>query len=1504
MEAKNIVPEENYEKQAISDQEQVNKKEEIKSNGNGSSLQPKDTQRDKIEQFKRKLFKQERDRASKIIKQIRQSQDIDSFLFKTTAAIQEELQLDRVFIYRFDPKSEGQKGQVVAESLVRGWTPAIDEILPCIGFGSTYASEYESQGFVAIEDVEREKLTAYQKQLLQKFQVRASLAFPILVNDTYASEDKTYELDKVWGLLVVQQCEEPRQWQEDEINLLYQISVELTLGLQQDQPRLQLSQQKDIFTTINQEMQILMQEMVDKIRGLLKADRVLAYGFNPDWSGKVLAESVDSNWKRAGSTFDKDYFLKGEQYKPYYVVNDIYAKDFARCLIEALEKLQAKAYILVPIEQNSQLQGVIAAYQNSGPRNWQQSEVNLMLKFARQFSFPLQQTAFIRKTAFQTEQMELAFQREKDLNKMVERMRTAKDEETAFQIATQEGRKILGVDRLAIYRFNSDWSGEFISESVGAGWSSLIENIPVVKDTYLQENRGGRYKFGECFAVDDIYNIGHQPCHVELLEQFEARAYAIAPVMLQDKKLWGLVGAYQNNGVRKWQEDEIDALRQIGIQLGIAMQRIEYVGKLEARAEQEQSIAKIVDRIRQSLNLYDILKTATQEVRQLLKADRVVAYRFNPDWSGEVVAESMTPGWVSVMDIQQVDKTLYSSEMSADGACTIRDIAAGSALDKDTYLRETKGGGYQNGRPFRSVNDIYKAGFSACYIESLEKYQAKAYIIAPIIEGGQMWGLFAAYQNSGPRDWQDSELKLLTTVGAQLGVAVQQAEYAQKIQLQSQQDKAVARIVERIRSSVDLKAIFSNSTQEVRRLLEADRAVIYRFNLDWSGEVLAESVTAGWVSVMEIQQTDDTLYNTEMSADERCNLKDLRAGSAFDTDTYLKETQGGGYAKGEAVKVINDVYAAGFSPCYLGSLEKYQARAYIIAPIFKNDRLWGLFGVYQNSQARTWTESEIKLILQLTSPLGLAIQQAEYIDQLQLKSSLEQGLTQIVEEMQQADSTEAVFSIATQEAKQLFNVDRVTVCRFNSNWSGQFIAESSLNGNAKSMKGLPFKDDDTYLQQTQGGRYKNNECFAVNDVYQSLEDCHIKLLEPFSIKAYMVAPIFVEQKLWGLIAAYQHNSSRYWQQEEILALKQIGTQIVSGMEKINYLTQLKSQSQDLAQTLEREKAAKDILEKRAVEILSAVRPAFKGNLTVRATVTDDQLGTIAAAYNTTLQALQDIVLQVKNTVEQISHTTNSNNSSIRGLSTKAQLQFEELNLALAKIQDMIEATEVANMNAQQVESAIAQANQTVKSGDKAMNKSVESIMEIRQTVTDAGKRVKRLSESSQRISKVVNLISSFATQTNLLALNAALEATRAGEYGKGFAVVADEVRNLSLQSAEATTEIEKLIQNIQEETREVAAAMERGVEQVSEGTNLVNETRESLNEIVTSTAEISLLIEGITTAANAQTQEAESVMNVMGQVAAIANETSSDSMSISASFQELLEMASELQANIAKFKVQ
>jgi methyl-accepting chemotaxis protein PixJ len=361
--------------------------------------------------------------------------------------------------------------------------------------------------------------------------------------------------------------------------------------------------------------------------------------------------------------------------------------------------------------------------------------------------------------------------------------------------------------------------------------------------------------------------------------------------------------------------------------------------------------------------------------------------------------------------------------------------------------------------------------------------------------------------------------------------------------------------------------------------------------------------------------------------------------------------------------------------------------------------------------------------------------------------------------------------------------------------------------------------------------------------------------------------------------------------------------LISWRSLFNNLEQLRAQSDSLTKTLDRERAAKEELQKQAVDMLRTVRPAFKGDLTVRANVTENEIGTIAGAYNTTLDSLKDIVQQVQIAAEQVAQTTGDSSVAIEGLSMQSQTQLQELGQALDRIEAMISASTVTTENAQKVEIAIEQANQTVQAGDRAMNNTVDSIVSIRQTVADAGKRVKRLSDSSQKISKVVSLISSFATQTNLLALNAALEATRAGEYGKGFAVVADEVRNLSLQSTEATIEIEKLVKEIQEETREVAAAMETGVTQVTEGTNLVNTTRESLNEIVTATAEIKGLVQAITSAANIQTQEAESVTIVMGQVADIANITSQDSNKISVSFQQLEQLAKNLQASVSQFKV-
>jgi methyl-accepting chemotaxis protein PixJ len=1267
----------------------------------------------------------------------------------------------------------------------------------------------------------------------------------------------------------------------------------------------------DLITTINQEAYQIMQDGLNKIRQSLKADRVLVYGFNPDGSGKVLAESVDSRWSRMGSGFDQDYFIKENNCKSYYVVNDISTKGFARCFLEALEAMEAKAYISIPIQHNNELLGFLSAYQNSGPRDWQEAEVQIMLNCATQFRLPLQKTAFIRHSQFREQQREKAIKRERGLAQMLEQIRNAKEEEKIFQIATQEGRKFLDVDRLAIYRFEPDWSGKFIAESVAAGWTKLIDTMLVVQDTYLQETQGGRYKHGECFVVDDIYLVGHQPCHIQLLEQFEARAYMIAPIFSANKKLWGLIAAYQNTGVRKWQADEAESLRQLGLQVGIGMTNISSLREIENQvkeqekiAQQERAIARLTQKIQQSQELRDIFRTATNEVRQLLECDRVIVYQFKEDWSGEVLAESMSSGWVSVMQLQETDEELYSTEMNASSTCTLKYLEATSALDNDTYLKLNQGGEYTRGKKFQIVNDVYGANFSPCYLQSLEKYQAKAYMIVPIFQENKLWGLFAAYQNSGSREWQSKELNLLLKIAPQLGIAIRQQEYINQLQAEAkrakalaEQEKAFSKLTERIIKAEDMAQILKTTTQEVRQLLQADRLAIYRFNEDWSGEFIAESVASGWSKLMD-------------------SIPILK-------DTFLEENQGGRYKHGECL-AVNDIYRIGHQACHIELLEQFEARAYLIAPIFVGDavtnkKLWGLLGIYQNSGPREWEDVEVKLAAQIGEQLGIAIQQKEYSEQIQTKnqelarrSERENGIIQFSSRlmtrfaglMQKNNKPQAIMEFATNELRRVLKVDRVTIYRFASDWSGKFVVESVGAGWTKILDTELAEVKDSYIQENQGGRYLRGESLQVNDIYQTQEhDFPLALLETWTTKAYLFTPIFKGEQLWGLLGIYQNDRPRQWDSSEQAILEQVATNIGVTLQVGEYFDQLRSQEEQLSELAEQERQKRQSLEQGALRVLQALEPSFRGDLTVRAPLSEDEIGTIADGYNTTIQSMRELVRNVQVTASRVSETSAHNSQSVTQLSAQADTQVEQLQEALAQLQLMVSCTdEVANY-AQKVEQTVEEANRTVKSGDSLMEKTVDEILAIRQTVSDTAKKIKRLGETFQKITKVVSLIENFATQTNLLALNAAIEATRAGEYGKGFAVVADEVRSLAYQSANATTEISRLVDEIQSGTREVTVAMEIGISQVVSGTELVRETQQSLSEVVSATSDIKQLVQAINQATANQSQQSEILTKVMADVSGIAHQTSKNAAEMAESFEELEDTSRELQTSVRKFKV-
>jgi methyl-accepting chemotaxis protein PixJ len=340
-----------------------------------------------------------------------------------------------------------------------------------------------------------------------------------------------------------------------------------------------------------------------------------------------------------------------------------------------------------------------------------------------------------------------------------------------------------------------------------------------------------------------------------------------------------------------------------------------------------------------------------------------------------------------------------------------------------------------------------------------------------------------------------------------------------------------------------------------------------------------------------------------------------------------------------------------------------------------------------------------------------------------------------------------------------------------------------------------------------------------------------------------------------------------------------------------------------AENAEQQKQAKENLQKRALELLTQVEPISQGDLRVRAKVTEDEIGTIADAYNATVTSLRKIVTQVQNAAENMVITTTQNEGSVKELSGEALRQAEEIQEAVVQLQSMSQSMVAISSIAKQAEAAVNKANQTVANSDLAMNKTVAGILNIKETVAETGKKAQQLGEASQNISKVVKLIANFAAQTNLLALKASIEAARAGEEGRGFAVLAEEVRQLAQQSGQATSEIEIMVSNIQKETQELVNSMKAGIEQVSIGTQLVEETRQSLNQISDASTQIDRFVNQITNAADAQSQASLDVTKTMDDVAQIANETSQEAARVSAAFSQLLAVASSLQNSASQFKV-
>ena len=702
-------------------------------------------------------------------------------------------------------------------------------------------------------------------------------------------------------------------------------------------------------------------------------------------------------------------------------------------------------------------------------------------------------------------------EQQKILTRIIQEIRQATDLDTTFEAIVTQVRQLLNADRVVIFRFDpeNNWEGRFVFEDVATAWDSILGQK--IYDHCFGEKFAADYSQARIQAITDIYAPQVNDCYAQMLRKFQVKANLVTP-LIRDKQLWGLLCVHQCSSTREWKSSEMKFVGTIAKLLNVVIQKLESIEKadliknLDQMKQRQRIILEAIEKIHQSLDIKRILSTTTLEVRQLLEVDRVGIFQFNPDWSGNFVAESFENPWIPLIDM--------------------------SYPIKDTSLQETQGGRYRNNETF-AINDIYQAGLSDCHIGLLEQFQAKAFAIAPILIGNKLWGLIAAYQNSSSRNWQTDEIELLAQIGSQVAVALSHHESLANTWYQFEQQKALILAIARMRQSVKLENIFQTTVVEARQLLKADRVSIFRFDPgnQWEGKVINEDVAVGFNSTLK-----DKVY-------DHCFAQN-----------YVPL-----YRQGR-VSTIEDIYQQDFKDCYIQMLERFQVRANCVAPLIQEGELWGLLCIHQCDKPRRWESSDVDFVYQIAEQLGVALTQDAYWQQVQSQmqtkvAESEQAMERqkllavTIDKIRRSLDIQTIFETSTQAIRELLEVDRVSIYRFDSDWKGEFVADSFKDGLQSQLKTQAVIMP-AFVNANQDGNLPHNEIFA---------------------------PISQGEKLWGLLIAYQNSYPRHWKKDEIDLLNQVGVQLGVTIQQAELLQETKNQAAKLSEALEEIKQTQEYL---------------------------------------------------------------------------------------------------------------------------------------------------------------------------------------------------------------------------------------------------------------------------------------------------------------------------------------
>ena len=639
---------------------------------------------------------------------------------------------------------------------------------------------------------------------------------------------------------------------------------------------------------------------------------------------------------------------------------------------------------------------------------------------------------------------------------------------------------------------------------------------------------------------------------------------------------------------------------------------------LPPASNQEGLLHRIANRIRQSLELQEILDAMVIEVQGYLSIDRVKVYRFHPDSSGLVIAESVDSDRLpSLLDLNfpAEDIPPYARELFL--RARQRSVVDVSGAQIGLSLLDDP----DTGEPSES-KDIRYRPLDPCHKEYLSAMGVQSSIVVPIVltdlspadhcsessaTSAQLWGLLACH-HSQTRQVTEEELQFIQAVVDQVSVAIAQSILLKQVRIQAQQEANINQVTRLLHVSPVVK--LQEALEKAIETLEGSGGRLYLIEADaLPREIYTYGEQPADIDLEQRTVEENYLWKNFIHSMVVTSESDQTGHKPWSVQwmrsIYKLGDEESAPFKHPQIWPIKDLYREPLFRTLAPFFQSTSARGLLVVPLYYGSQVMGCLTIFreaidtevkwagwhnpdsrqlmarqsfevwqeaQKDQSPVWTDSEISYAKALGERFSTAIQQYRLHQQVQaLNTTLEQQveertgqlqlanlkleslisrqqiLANMVAKIRESLDIEEIFRITIEELSQILEADKVSIYRFNEDWGGEFVAD--FNGvNLQLTEGCALGArtvwNDTHLQNSQGGRYRNGDSFVVNDVtQQGFSQCHLDVYHQYQIKAFINIPIFVGKGLWGILAVFQQQTTRQWKPTEVEFVSQLAAQI-------------------------------------------------------------------------------------------------------------------------------------------------------------------------------------------------------------------------------------------------------------------------------------------------------------------------------------------------------------------------